>query len=59
MIIHKIISSLQRFTKYEELFQKNQLVQDAIGALYCDYLDFCVRITRFYSTSSLRRPPAS
>ncbi|KAI2604392.1 uncharacterized protein GGS25DRAFT_525677 [Hypoxylon fragiforme] len=54
MIIHKIISSLQRFTKYEELFQKNQLVQDAIGALYCDYLDFCVRITRFYSTSSLR-----
>ncbi|KAI0169368.1 hypothetical protein GGR52DRAFT_518637 [Hypoxylon sp. FL1284] len=50
MIIHRIISSLQRFTKYEELFDKNHLVQDAIGALYCDYLDFCVRVTRFYSS---------
>lgn len=55
MIIHRIISSLQRFSKYEELFENNQLVQDAIGALYCDYLDFCVRVTRFYS-SSLSRP---
>lgn len=51
MIIHRIISSLQRFSKYEELFENNQLVQDAIGALYCDYLDFCVRVTRFYSSS--------
>ncbi|KAI2469812.1 hypothetical protein F4781DRAFT_431029 [Annulohypoxylon bovei var. microspora] len=49
-----IISSLQRFSKYEELFENNRLVQDAIGALYCDYLDFCVRVTRFYSASSLR-----
>ncbi|KAI1375324.1 hypothetical protein F4677DRAFT_446406 [Hypoxylon crocopeplum] len=54
MIIHRIISSLQRFSKYEELFEKNRLVQDAIGAIYCDYLDFCVRVTRFYSASSLR-----
>ncbi|KAI1413142.1 hypothetical protein F5Y13DRAFT_31543 [Hypoxylon sp. FL1857] len=54
MIIHRIISSLQRFSKYEELFAKNSLVQDAIGALYCDYLNFCVRVARFYSTSSLR-----
>ncbi|KAI1383889.1 uncharacterized protein F4822DRAFT_438681 [Hypoxylon trugodes] len=54
MIIHKIISSLQRFSKYEELFEKNKLVQDTIGALYCDYLDFCVRVTKFYSTSSFR-----
>ncbi|XXH02413.1 hypothetical protein Hte_008788 [Hypoxylon texense] len=51
MIIHRIISSLQRFSKYEELFEKNSLVQNAIGALYCDYLDFCVRVTRFYSSS--------
>ncbi|KAI0150064.1 hypothetical protein F4776DRAFT_604316 [Hypoxylon sp. NC0597] len=54
MIIHRIISSLQRFSKYEELFEKNSLVQNAIGALYCDYLDFCVRVTKFYSTSSFR-----
>ncbi|KAI0853403.1 hypothetical protein F5Y00DRAFT_270584 [Daldinia vernicosa] len=54
MIIHRIISSLQRFSKYEELFEKNKLVQDAIGALYCDYIDFCVRVTRFYSASSFR-----
>ncbi|KAI5864936.1 hypothetical protein GGS23DRAFT_604380 [Durotheca rogersii] len=50
MIIHRVISSLQRFSKYEELFAKNDLVQNAIGALYCDYLDFCVRVTRFYSS---------
>ncbi|OTA68753.1 hypothetical protein K449DRAFT_387073 [Hypoxylon sp. EC38] len=56
MIIHRIISSLQRFSKYEELFEKNSLVQNAIGALYCDYLDFCVRVTKFYSTSSFRGP---
>ncbi|OTB19248.1 hypothetical protein K445DRAFT_314130 [Daldinia sp. EC12] len=54
MIIHRIISSLQRFSKYEQMFEKNILVQDAIGALYCDYIDFCVRVTRFYSASSFR-----
>ncbi|KAI1455802.1 hypothetical protein F4805DRAFT_468530 [Annulohypoxylon moriforme] len=54
MIIHRIISSLQRFSKYEELFENNRLVQDAIGALYCDYLDFCVRVTKFYSASPFR-----
>ncbi|KAI0882326.1 uncharacterized protein GGS22DRAFT_170690 [Annulohypoxylon maeteangense] len=54
MIIHRVISSLQRFSKYEELFENNQLVQDAIGTLYCDYLDFCVRVTKFYSTSPFR-----
>ncbi|KAI0377665.1 hypothetical protein F5Y04DRAFT_263916 [Hypomontagnella monticulosa] len=54
MIIHRVISSLQRFSKYEELFEHNGLVQDAIGALYCDYLDFCVRVTKFYATSSFR-----
>ncbi|KAI3319310.1 hypothetical protein HD806DRAFT_290164 [Xylariaceae sp. AK1471] len=54
MIIHRIISSLQRFSRYEELFTQNELVQNAIGALYCDYLDFCVRVAKFYSTSSLK-----
>ncbi|KAI8961915.1 hypothetical protein F5Y11DRAFT_207754 [Daldinia sp. FL1419] len=54
MIIHRIISSLQRFSKYEEMFVKSKLVQDAIGALYCDYIDFCVRVTKFYSASSFR-----
>ncbi|KAI8629690.1 hypothetical protein F5Y19DRAFT_74123 [Xylariaceae sp. FL1651] len=54
MIIHKIISSLQRFSKYEELFTRNELVQNAIGGLYCDFLDFCVRVATFYSTSSLK-----
>ncbi|KAI1804742.1 hypothetical protein F4811DRAFT_552613 [Daldinia bambusicola] len=55
MIVHRVISSLQRFSKYEEMFEKSKLVQDAIGALYCDYIDFCVRVTRFYSASSFRR----
>ncbi|KAI1465505.1 uncharacterized protein F4812DRAFT_126275 [Daldinia caldariorum] len=54
MIVHRIISSLQRFSKYEEMFEKNRLVQDAVGVLYCDYIDFCVRVTRFYSASSFR-----
>ncbi|OTB02990.1 hypothetical protein M426DRAFT_188767 [Hypoxylon sp. CI-4A] len=53
MIIHKIISSLLRFPKYNELLETDKSVQDAIGALYCDFLDFCVRVTRLYSTASL------
>ncbi|KAI9154811.1 hypothetical protein HJFPF1_07368 [Paramyrothecium foliicola] len=46
--------AITRFNKYETLFKESLLVQQAIGALYCDYLDFCTRVITFYASSSIR-----
>jgi len=54
MILHRVISSLERFTNYEKLFQNNGAVQKVIGALYSDMIDFCTRVVRYHSRSSIR-----
>ncbi|KAL6715489.1 hypothetical protein ACLMJK_006450 [Lecanora helva] len=54
LVLHRIISSLERFTNYEKLFRDDPAVQKAIGALYSDLLDFCARVVRFHSGSSFR-----
>ena len=57
MILHRITSSLERFQNYETLFKGNQLVQRVIGALYCDLIDFCTRVVRYHTRSSIRGAP--
>ena len=54
MILHRVVSSLERHVNYEKLFETNAAVQKAIGVLYSDLIDFCSRVVRFYSKSSLR-----
>lgn len=54
MILYRVVGSLERFTNYETLFKTNPAVQKAIGALYSDLIDFCTRVVRFHSRSSLR-----
>ena len=58
MVLQRITGSLERFADFEKLFKTNQAVQRAIGALYTDLIDFCTRVVRFYSRSSLRIPPS-
>ena len=55
MILHRVVSSLERCVNYEKLFETNAAVQKAIGVLYSDFIDFCTRVIRFYSRSSLRQ----
>ena len=57
MVLHRITSSLERFSNYERVFRDNLAVQKAIGALYSDLIDFCARIVRFHSKSSMRMLP--
>lgn len=54
MILDRVVSSLERCVNYEKLFETNTAVQKAIGILYSDLIDFCTRVVRFYSKSSLR-----
>ena len=54
MILHRIIGSLGRFAGYEKLFKSNPAVEKAVGMLYVDLLDFCTRVVRFYTRSSVR-----
>lgn len=54
MILYRVVGSLERFTNYDILFKTNPAVQKAIGALYSDLIDFCTRVVRFHSRSSLR-----
>jgi hypothetical protein len=52
VLLDRMVDPLKRFANYEFLFSENELLQHAIAALYCDLLDFCSRIIRFYSRSS-------
>lgn len=54
MILHRVISSIERFTGYESLFKTNSSVQRAIGTLYGDLIDFCARVVRFHSRNAVR-----
>ena len=49
MIVYKILSSIERYSNYEKLFAEDRGVQQAIGDLYSDLIDFCARIVRFHS----------
>lgn len=53
-IIYRVVGSLERLTTYETLLKTNPAVQKAIGALYGDLIDFCIRVDQFHSRSSLR-----
>jgi hypothetical protein len=59
VLLDRIVDPLKRFANYEALFSENDLLQNAIAALYCDLLDFCSRIIRYYSRSSFRSSSSS
>lgn len=52
VLLDRIVDPLKRFANYESLFSENELMQNAIAALYCDLLDFSSRIIRYHSRSS-------
>jgi hypothetical protein len=52
VLLDRIVDPMKRFANYESLFGENELLQNAIAALYCDLLDFCFRIIRYHSRSS-------
>ena len=54
MILWRVVGLLKRFSNYEKLIKTNSAVQKAIGALYSDVIDFCVRVVEHHSRSSLR-----
>lgn len=49
MLLYRILGSIDRYTHYERIFECDQRVQNAVGALYADLIDFCSRVVKFYS----------
>ncbi|KAH0544757.1 hypothetical protein FGG08_001124 [Glutinoglossum americanum] len=50
----RILSSVDRISRYEVVFETDASVRSAIGMLYSDYVDFFVRIAIFARESFLR-----
>ncbi|KAF8854808.1 hypothetical protein BDZ45DRAFT_596539, partial [Acephala macrosclerotiorum] len=48
-LLHRIVTSLERYSNYESLFHNHMHVQNAVGLLYSDLLDLCTRVVRFHS----------
>jgi hypothetical protein len=53
--LERLVEPLKRFQTYENVFSGNPALQAAIGALYCDLIDFCTRTVRFFGKSSVRK----
>lgn len=51
-ILQRIVASLERYSNYETLFKNNLHTQRAIGALYGDLIDLCIRVVKFHSRSA-------
>ena len=50
-MIDKIASSIRRYQDFELLFASHDDVRVAVGALYSDLVDFCVKVVRLHSKS--------
>ncbi|KAH0558415.1 hypothetical protein GP486_004928 [Trichoglossum hirsutum] len=53
--VERILSSADRIKSYEVVFEKEELVQNAIGMLYSDYVDFFTRVIVFAKRSLVRQ----
>lgn len=49
--VARILSSYDRIDRYAHLFERDELLQNAIGMLYSDYVDFFTRIVLFKQKS--------
>ncbi|CZR55933.1 uncharacterized protein PAC_05821 [Phialocephala subalpina] len=43
-LLHRIVTSLERYSNYENLFHNHITVRNAVGLLYSDVLDLCSRV---------------
>ena len=48
-ILQRVVGLLPRAETYENLFLTNENARRAIGALYTDFIDFCVRAVQYHS----------
>lgn len=48
VLLERLVDPLKRFQNYELLFQESRPLRQAIGALYCDLIEFCTRIVAHY-----------
>ena len=50
-IINKVAGSIRRYQDFENLFDSDEGVRNAIGILYCDLICLCTRVVRFHAKS--------
>ncbi|ETN37356.1 uncharacterized protein HMPREF1541_08347 [Cyphellophora europaea CBS 101466] len=55
VLLERLVEPLKRFHNYETLFEQNVALRHAIGALYCDLLEFCTRLAVHHARSPLRQ----
>jgi NACHT domain len=54
-LLGRLVEPLRRFMNYEKLFENNACLRTAIGALYCDLIEFCSRLVAHHTKSILRK----
>ena len=55
LLLERLVDPLRRFHNYEELFRDSVPLRHAIGALYCDLIEFCARLSSHSTKSPLRK----
>jgi hypothetical protein len=53
--VARILASYDRIARYASLFERDKILQDAIGMLYSDYVDFFTRLVLFEQKSFARQ----
>ena len=59
ILLERLVEPLKRFHNYETLFKHNSALRHAIGALYCDLIEFCTRVISHQTRSPFKNPFAS
>jgi hypothetical protein len=55
VLLERLVDPLKRFQNYELLFKESRQLQNAIGTLYCDLIEFCTRIVAHFCKTAFRK----
>jgi hypothetical protein len=55
VLLERLVDPLKRFQNYEFLFKESRQLQNAIGILYCDLIEFCTRIVAHFCKTGFRK----
>ena len=55
VLLERLVDPLKRFQNYELLFMESRQLQNAIGTLYCDLIEFCASIVAHFTKTPFRK----
>lgn len=51
--LNQLVDALPRYTLYAQHFKSSSILQSVLGNLYNNYIDFCLRATRYFDHDDL------